>query len=203
MPRGMRIIEYRGARITHAAARRQHPVNAEDPFHTFLFALGDGRYCIDAGTGGNAVRWINHRCAPNCEAVEDYDRQGILRVYLHAAAVNDGTSCAMAVPGLILRCSIQPSMVASRSRQRVAAPTRQAGPVTSTASLRCSTTIGRASSSARTSVMALRRTSVSTGSYVTPCSTIPTPSGLRRQNSGARLSSPTPSSNSTAQASRP
>ncbi|MGF6506234.1 SET domain-containing protein [Paraburkholderia sp. 32] len=84
IPRGMRIIEYRGARITHAAARRQHPVNAEDPFHTFLFALGDGRYCIDAGTGGNAARWINHRCAPNCEAVEDYDRQGILRVYLHA-----------------------------------------------------------------------------------------------------------------------
>ncbi|MGF6873512.1 SET domain-containing protein [Paraburkholderia sp. MM5477-R1] len=84
IPRGLRIIEYRGARITHAAARRQHPVNAEDPFHTFLFALSDGRYCIDAGTGGNAARWINHRCAPNCEAVEDYDRQGILRVYLHA-----------------------------------------------------------------------------------------------------------------------
>ncbi|MBN3848864.1 SET domain-containing protein [Paraburkholderia sp. Ac-20342] len=61
--------------ITHAAALRRHP---ENPFHTFLFALSDGRYCIDARNGGNAARWINHRCAPNCEAIEERDREGVL-----------------------------------------------------------------------------------------------------------------------------
>ncbi|WP_438392055.1 SET domain-containing protein [Caballeronia sp. DA-9] len=84
IPRGTRILEYRGRRITHAAARRLHAPNPEEPFHTFLFALSDGRYCIDGGTDGNAARWINHRCAPNCEAVEEHDRDGTLRVYLHA-----------------------------------------------------------------------------------------------------------------------
>jgi SET domain-containing protein len=29
---------------------------------------------IDATTGGNSSRWINHSCAPNCEAVDDGDR---------------------------------------------------------------------------------------------------------------------------------
>nr|WP_240162760.1 MULTISPECIES: SET domain-containing protein-lysine N-methyltransferase [unclassified Paraburkholderia] len=69
IPRGTRIIEYKGARITHITALRQHPANPENPFHTFLFALSDGRYCIDARNGGNAARWINHRCAPRNAAV--------------------------------------------------------------------------------------------------------------------------------------
>ncbi|MFT4063597.1 SET domain-containing protein [Paraburkholderia sp.] len=84
IPRGTRIIEYKGARITHATVLRQHPADPENPFHTFLFALSNGRYCIDAGNGDNAARWINHRCAPNCEAVEEHDRQGVVRVYLYA-----------------------------------------------------------------------------------------------------------------------
>ena len=29
---------------------------------------------IDAGVGGNAARWINHACAPNCEADEENGR---------------------------------------------------------------------------------------------------------------------------------
>jgi hypothetical protein len=43
-----------------------------NPYHTFLFELNDGRV-IDAGRGGNAARWINHSCRPNCEPYEDDD----------------------------------------------------------------------------------------------------------------------------------
>ena len=36
-------------------------------YHTFLFDI-DGKKVIDAAVGGNAARWINHSCAPNCQA---------------------------------------------------------------------------------------------------------------------------------------
>ncbi|WP_372450037.1 SET domain-containing protein-lysine N-methyltransferase [Paraburkholderia aspalathi] len=26
---------------------------------------------IDGSVGGNSARWLNHSCAPNCEAIED------------------------------------------------------------------------------------------------------------------------------------
>ena len=35
---------------------------------------------IDAGRRGNAARWINHSCAPNCSSFEDDDG----RVYIEA-----------------------------------------------------------------------------------------------------------------------
>ena len=38
------------------------------PHHTFLFAIDDD-VVIDAAVGGNAARWINHSCDPNCDAV--------------------------------------------------------------------------------------------------------------------------------------
>ena len=44
----------------------------DNPFHTFFFSLDDGRV-IDANVGGNAARWINHSCAPNCETEETDD----------------------------------------------------------------------------------------------------------------------------------
>ena len=50
-----------------------------DPYHTLLFELSDGMV-IDAGLRGNAARWINHGCQPNCEAIE-YDDG---RVFIHA-----------------------------------------------------------------------------------------------------------------------
>ena len=36
--------------------------------HTFLFTV-DARTVIDAGSGGNEARYINHGCDPNCESV--------------------------------------------------------------------------------------------------------------------------------------
>ncbi len=55
------------------------PSDPSDPYHTLLFELSDGRV-IDAGRRGNAARWINHGCDPNCEAIE-YDDG---RVFIHA-----------------------------------------------------------------------------------------------------------------------
>lgn len=61
------LIEYRGRRITHAQANHYYRGDA-DTGHTFLFTL-DQRWLIDANVGGNAARWINHSCRPNCRAV--------------------------------------------------------------------------------------------------------------------------------------
>jgi uncharacterized protein len=63
------IIEYIGERISWKEALRRHPHDPDDPNHTFYFHIDDGRV-IDANVGGNAARWINHACAPNCEADE-------------------------------------------------------------------------------------------------------------------------------------
>ncbi|HSE13065.1 MAG TPA: SET domain-containing protein-lysine N-methyltransferase [Rudaea sp.] len=64
--KGTTIIEYRGRRLTHAQANRRY-ANDTDSGHTFLFTLNE-KYVIDGGDGGNVARWINHSCAPNCQA---------------------------------------------------------------------------------------------------------------------------------------
>lgn len=66
---GERVIEYRGERITWDEALSRHPVNPAEPEHTFFFHLDDA-CVIDGGSGGNAARWINHACEPNCESDE-------------------------------------------------------------------------------------------------------------------------------------
>jgi uncharacterized protein len=70
---GETVIEYLGEVISWKEALRRHPTNPDDPNHTFFFHLDD-RHVIDAGVGGNAARWINHACAPNCEADEQDGR---------------------------------------------------------------------------------------------------------------------------------
>jgi len=77
--KGAKVIEYRGERVSRQEADRRPPSDPEDPAHTFLFALSDGTV-IDASVRGNAARWINHCCAPNCETIE-YDDG---RVFIHA-----------------------------------------------------------------------------------------------------------------------
>ena len=71
--KGERIIEYVGEVITWKKALRRHPHDPTQPNHTFYFHLDDG-HVIDALYGGNASRWINHSCAPNCEADEQDGR---------------------------------------------------------------------------------------------------------------------------------
>ena len=77
--KGTTIIEYRGQRTTWEIASQRETPGADDPHHTFIFGLDDGTV-IDAGVRGNAARWINHGCEPNCEAIEYDDR----RVFIHA-----------------------------------------------------------------------------------------------------------------------
>lgn len=67
--RGDVIIEYKGETISWDEALRRHPHDPSDPNHTFYFSLDSGD-AIDANVGGNAARWINHACNPNCEADE-------------------------------------------------------------------------------------------------------------------------------------
>ncbi|MEM5340561.1 SET domain-containing protein [Paraburkholderia azotifigens] len=74
---GERLIEYTGEVTSwrRAAARQR-----ADDRHTFVFGLSDGRV-IDGSRGGSSARFINHSCAPNCEAIETG-----LRVFIHALA---------------------------------------------------------------------------------------------------------------------
>jgi SET domain-containing protein len=78
IPKGTRIIEYKGKRILYSLACDMYPEEDDQPTHTFLFEI-DNDMVIDAGQGGNAARWINHSCDPNCEAVDDEGR-----VYIEA-----------------------------------------------------------------------------------------------------------------------
>jgi SET domain-containing protein len=71
IPKGTRLVEYKGQRLTEAQVDKRY-ANDDSP-HTFLFALDDGMV-IDATYQGNSARWINHSCAPNCEAVDDGGR---------------------------------------------------------------------------------------------------------------------------------
>jgi uncharacterized protein len=63
------VIEYKGEVITWPEALRRHPHDPSQPNHTFYFHI-DEKHVIDGNVDGNAARWINHACEPNCEADE-------------------------------------------------------------------------------------------------------------------------------------
>jgi SET domain-containing protein len=70
---GETLIEYVGEIISWDEAQDRHPHDPQDPNHTFYFHVNEDKV-IDALHGGNSSRWINHSCAPNCEADEDNER---------------------------------------------------------------------------------------------------------------------------------
>jgi SET domain-containing protein len=71
--RGTRIIEYTGERISHEEADRRYDDGKMGRHHTFLFSI-DSKTCLDAAVDGNDARFINHSCAPNCEAIDEKKR---------------------------------------------------------------------------------------------------------------------------------
>ena len=74
IPKGTRIVEYKGARMSEDEADAKYG-DDESP-HTFLFLLDD-QIVIDANHNGNSARWINHSCDPNCETNEENGRMFI------------------------------------------------------------------------------------------------------------------------------
>jgi uncharacterized protein len=67
IPKGARIIEYKGERISSQEADARGG-SLDEKAIVLLFSV-DESTVIDAAVGGNAARFINHSCAPNCEAV--------------------------------------------------------------------------------------------------------------------------------------
>jgi SET domain-containing protein len=70
--KGTVIIEYKGKVSAWDEAMERPDSDPDDSAHTFLFELDDGNV-IDARVRGNAARWINHSCDPNCTTFEDED----------------------------------------------------------------------------------------------------------------------------------
>lgn len=68
IPKGTRIAEYTGERISQDVANSRYDDDTMGRHHTFLFTLDDDTV-VDGAVGGSDARFINHSCAPNCEAV--------------------------------------------------------------------------------------------------------------------------------------
>jgi len=71
--KGARIIEYLGERISQAVADERYDDTKMSRHHTFLFNV-DEDTVIDAAREGNDARFINHSCAPNCQAFLEGNR---------------------------------------------------------------------------------------------------------------------------------
>jgi SET domain-containing protein len=66
IPKGTRLIEYTGEKITNAEADRRYDDTKMKRHHTFLFVLNQ-KQVVDAQYGGNESMYINHSCDPNAE----------------------------------------------------------------------------------------------------------------------------------------
>ena len=73
IPKGTRIVEYTGERISNGEADRRYDDEAMRQHHTFLFILNK-RTIVDAAFDGNEARFINHSCDPNCDTVIERGR---------------------------------------------------------------------------------------------------------------------------------
>lgn len=63
IPKGTRVLEYAGERITKA----EGDIRYEGRPFTYLFGVGDGEIVID---GHSMAMFVNHSCEPNCETDE-------------------------------------------------------------------------------------------------------------------------------------
>jgi uncharacterized protein len=63
IPKGVKVVEYTGPRITKKQADKVY----KDSNITYLFGIGDGSRVIN---GHGMAMYINHSCDPNCETEE-------------------------------------------------------------------------------------------------------------------------------------
>ena len=77
---GTRLIEYAGERLSPAEAEARYPDGSDVRHHTYLFAI-DETVVVDASVGGNAARFLNHSCAPNCDVVIEDGRLWIETIH--------------------------------------------------------------------------------------------------------------------------
>ena len=68
LARGARVVEYTGRKISKAESLRLCEAG-----NWFIFSL-DEEFDLDGNTADNPARWLNHSCAPNCEAECDGGR---------------------------------------------------------------------------------------------------------------------------------
>ncbi len=78
IPKGTRITEYVGDRISHKESDERYADHDPNDNHTFLFIV-DRKTVIDGGVEGNDARFINHSCDGNCESEIEKSR-----VYIEA-----------------------------------------------------------------------------------------------------------------------
>ncbi|MEO6026048.1 MAG: SET domain-containing protein-lysine N-methyltransferase [Candidatus Binatia bacterium] len=69
VPKGALLLEYLGERISHTEAGERYYAAKEPDAFVLLFTV-DRKVVIDGAVGGRAARYVNHSCAPNCEADE-------------------------------------------------------------------------------------------------------------------------------------
>lgn len=71
IPKGTRVIEYKGVKLTKAQGWRRaeqwiEKANGTDKGAVYIFEL-NSRYDIDGNVPWNIARYVNHSCRPNCE----------------------------------------------------------------------------------------------------------------------------------------
>jgi SET domain-containing protein len=72
IPAGARVIEYVGERITKAESLAQCEAD-----NVYIFTIDD-QFDLNGNVDWNPARFLNHGCAPNCEAEQDEERIWIL-----------------------------------------------------------------------------------------------------------------------------
>lgn len=76
IPAGAAILEYLGERISRIEAERRESSNAEAGV-TYILCYDEDTF-IDGAVGGNAARYLNHSCEPNCEIRREDGRATIV-----------------------------------------------------------------------------------------------------------------------------
>jgi len=74
IPKGTQIIQYKGKLISKELSERISSKHREKG-ELWVFTLSETQD-VDGSRQGNAARYINHSCEPNCEAV-NYDNEEI------------------------------------------------------------------------------------------------------------------------------